>query len=364
MRYGLVVLVVFGTFALADEPRPNVGEKVARSGDEIVVCGQLYHTTARVVLWTDPGGYDAYRVDRRFAPLAQAGWSKEAVPGLNNPNRYGMRQRGLNPLEIERVRGGGWDLPLLQRVVDQFVIHYDVCGTSRRCFEVLHDLRGLSVHFMLDLDGTIYQTLDLKESAWHATIANGRSIGIEIANMGAYPLDQSETLSKWYRPDAGGKVQIVDPQTGRSPAVADSSIELRPCRDEPIVGTIQATALAAVRLDLPAICRPRSARCHALHDLSQDQVRLSPRRRGRRHRPEAPRRPAQPLPGHPGPLPRSDQQGRPRPGLPVAAVHRNDPGHHGEVSGQRLWATGKTARAGSDHVKAIARTSRVTLRLR
>jgi N-acetyl-anhydromuramyl-L-alanine amidase AmpD len=37
---------------------------------------------------------------------------------------------------------------------------------------------------MLDLDGTIYQTLDLKERASHATIANSRSIGIEIANMG------------------------------------------------------------------------------------------------------------------------------------------------------------------------------------
>ena len=39
---------------------------------------------------------------------------------------------------------------------------------------------------MLDLDGTIYQTLDLKEGAWHATKANGRSVGIEIANIGAY----------------------------------------------------------------------------------------------------------------------------------------------------------------------------------
>jgi len=39
-----------------------------------------------------------------------------------------------------------------------------------QCFKVLHDHRDLSVHFMLDLDGTIYQTLDLKERAWHATI--------------------------------------------------------------------------------------------------------------------------------------------------------------------------------------------------
>jgi N-acetyl-anhydromuramyl-L-alanine amidase AmpD len=242
MRYGPVALLVFGTFALADEPRPKVGEKLARAGDEIVVCGQLFHTTTRVILWTDPGGFDAYRVERRFAPLAESEW-REGLPGLNHPNRFGMRRRDLTPQELERVRGGGWDLPLLQREVDQFVIHYDVCGTSRRCFQVLHDLRGLSVHFMLDLDGTIYQTLDLKESAWHATIANGRSVGIEIANMGAYPLNETETLAKWYRPNSAGDIRIVDPETGRSPVVFDSAIELQPSRKEPIVGTVQGQEL-------------------------------------------------------------------------------------------------------------------------
>ena len=69
--------------------------------------------------------------------------------------------------------------------MDQFVIHFDVAGVSRNCFNTLQDHRDLSVHFMLDIDGTIYQTLDLKERAAHATIANGRSVGIEIANMGS-----------------------------------------------------------------------------------------------------------------------------------------------------------------------------------
>src|SRR5437016_14636830 len=47
---------------------------------------------------------------------------------------------------------------------------------------------------MLDLDGTIYQTLDLKERAWHATTSNSRSIGIEIANLGAFPPAQAQLL--------------------------------------------------------------------------------------------------------------------------------------------------------------------------
>ena len=110
---------------------------------------------------------------------------------LTSPNRYNLRKNGLTTNELERVRGGGWDLSTLQRVVDQFVIHFDVSGTSRQCFNVLHDPRDLSVHFMFDLDGTIYQTLDLKERAWHATSSNSRSVGIEIANIGAYPTNAS-----------------------------------------------------------------------------------------------------------------------------------------------------------------------------
>jgi N-acetyl-anhydromuramyl-L-alanine amidase AmpD len=122
----------------------------ARKGDEIVACGQRFHTGTRVVLWTDPNGFDAYRAGSHFNARAS---------------------------NIQ-------SLPQLRQVVDQFVIHYDACGSSRKCFEVLSQ-RKLSVHFMLDTDGTIYQTLDLKERAWHATISNSRSVGIEIANVGA-----------------------------------------------------------------------------------------------------------------------------------------------------------------------------------
>ncbi len=47
------------------------GAHASRKGDEIVVAGQFVHTGTRVVLWMDPGGYDAYRVERRFSPLEQ-----------------------------------------------------------------------------------------------------------------------------------------------------------------------------------------------------------------------------------------------------------------------------------------------------
>jgi N-acetyl-anhydromuramyl-L-alanine amidase AmpD len=154
-----------------------------------------------------------------------------------------MRLKGLTKEQIEQVRGGGWDLPLLQNVVDQFVIHFDACGTSRRCFQVLQDQRGLSVQFMLDLDGTIYQTLDVKEAAWHATIANNRSIGIEIANIGAYAEGSVNPLTRWYAPDPDGRIRIVDPQSGPVSNPINPAAGLRPIRNEKVVGTIQGERL-------------------------------------------------------------------------------------------------------------------------
>jgi hypothetical protein len=233
----------FGLLMPAQGQEPKVGEKLERRGDEIVVCGQLYHTTSPVVLWTDPGGYDAYRLERRFGPFDQAGTPPAAKKAQPRGNRFSLRRKGLSEAEVERVRGGGWDLPLLQRVVDQFVIHFDARGTSRRCFEVLHDVRGLSVHFLLDLDGTIYQTLDLKEGAWHATIANGRSIGVEIANIGAYPLGGHSPLETWYRSGAGGMVRIVVPDPPDRAGIRDRTADLRPARNQSIVGVIQGQTL-------------------------------------------------------------------------------------------------------------------------
>jgi hypothetical protein len=68
-----------------------------------------------------------------------------------------------------------------------------------------------SLHFLLDLDGTIYQTLDLKERAWHATTSNARSVGIEIANMGAYGEGEKDPFDEWYARDADGRTRIAIP---------------------------------------------------------------------------------------------------------------------------------------------------------
>lgn len=221
------------------------GAMAPRKGDEIMVAGRMVHTGTRVVLWSDPGGYDAYRVDRRFSPIDKSDWetSSKAVKDLTTPNRYNLRKAGLTDEEIERVRGGGWDLDTLGKVVDQFVLHYDVCGTSRQCFRVLHDLRGLSVHFMLDLDGTIYQTLDLKERAWHATSSNTRSVGVEIANMGAYGPKEKNPFNDWYAQDERGTRITIPERFGDGGLLAPNFVG-RPDRSEPIQGTIHSRDLS------------------------------------------------------------------------------------------------------------------------
>ena len=226
------------------------GTPLKRKGDEIVVAGQLFHTGTRVVTWMDPGGYDAYRVERRFSPFAESSWEKSqaAAKDLRTPNRYGMRTASLTPEEIERVRGGGWDLPTLQKVVDQFVLHYDECGLSQICFNVLQDHRDLSVHFMLDVDGTIYQTLDLKERAWQATIANDRSVGIEIANMGAYAPADTKTFDEWYRHDATGQTTLTAPARIAHPIIYTKNFVGHPARPDPVRGTVQGQVL--VQYDL------------------------------------------------------------------------------------------------------------------
>ncbi len=75
-------------------------------------------------------------------------------------------------------------LAVAQAVVKQFVVHLDGCASAGMCFDVLHNERGLSCHFVIDNDGTIYQTLDLLDCAYHACGLNETSIGVEICNRG------------------------------------------------------------------------------------------------------------------------------------------------------------------------------------
>jgi N-acetyl-anhydromuramyl-L-alanine amidase AmpD len=271
----LAIIALVG-FLVASCTTPKPGKISQRKGDEIVVAGQFIHTGTAVVLWMDPGGFDAYRVERRFSSMDHADWasSQMDVRDLHSPNRFDMRT-GLTAAQAELVRGGGWDLATLQSVVDQFVIHYDAAGTSRTCFKILHDARGLSVHFMLDLDGTIYQTLDLKERAWHATTSNSRSIGIEIANRGAFGPNEKEVFKDWYRKDASGTFITIPASAGTNTQRTVGFIG-RPARPDLVVGMIQGQTLRQYDLtpqQYQALIRLTAALCKTFPNLKCDYPR-------------------------------------------------------------------------------------------
>lgn len=201
-----------------------------RSGSAIYLSGYPVEIGTPVVTWRDPAGYDGYAERRHFS---EGVLPTKPASGCNLPERYGQR-RGLAP-ELGLVaaqRGLTRDLAALQ--IDQVVIHYDVAWTSQNCFKVLHDIRGLSCHFLLDVDGTLYQTLDLSDRARHAGGANDRSIGIEIAHPG--PLELTANLAARYGKDEQG---IRFDLGALAQGVRTPDFVVRPARREPISGEVQ-----------------------------------------------------------------------------------------------------------------------------
>ena len=91
-----------------------------------------------------------------------------------------------------------------KRKINSFVNHWDVCLNSKSCARVLNN-RGLSVHFLIDNDGTIYQLCDINHMCFHAgSKVNPTSIGVEISN--AYYLK----YQSWYVKNGFGERPLVE----------------------------------------------------------------------------------------------------------------------------------------------------------
>ncbi len=107
---------------------------------------------------------------------------------------------------LKSNKGTYWDYSgRSPRDVTMFVNHWDVCLSSKSCSDVLNR-RGISVHFCIDNDGTIYQLADMQHGCWHAgnhTI-NGNSVGVEISN--AYYLKYQD----WYAARFGPRPIVTD----------------------------------------------------------------------------------------------------------------------------------------------------------
>ncbi|MDB4967203.1 MAG: N-acetylmuramyl-L-alanine amidase, negative regulator of AmpC, AmpD, partial [Myxococcales bacterium] len=142
-------------------------------GSSIIVCGQRYDVGQRVITFEDDPSISAYTAHRTDKP-------SEVVPFAPAKGMAGISQRW----RPRRLTGGDRGLERLKQIVRQFVVHHDGCQDSRTCFHVLHNERGLSVHFLIDNDGTIFQTLDLLDCAFQAAGVNEISVGVELANRG------------------------------------------------------------------------------------------------------------------------------------------------------------------------------------
>jgi N-acetylmuramoyl-L-alanine amidase len=143
------------------------------AGSSIIICGQRFDIGHKVITWEDDNSINAYRLTRTDDPTKIFPFSP--AKGL------GQQAARLRP---RRLMGGDRSLERLRGVISQFVVHHDGCFDSRTCFHVLHNERGLSVHFLIDWDGTIFQTLDLVDCAFQAAGVNEIAVGVELASRG------------------------------------------------------------------------------------------------------------------------------------------------------------------------------------
>jgi N-acetyl-anhydromuramyl-L-alanine amidase AmpD len=146
---------------------------------KIYIAGVAFEVEANVVPWFEGARWDA-RQNRCIMPSHPCEGGTLPFSDKMTSNR--VNRTALRPLL--RAEGDRPTLKGAQAVIKQFVLHHDGCPSAAVCWNVLHNERGLSCHFLLDNDGTIFQTLDLAYMAFHAAGFNAGSIGIEISNRG------------------------------------------------------------------------------------------------------------------------------------------------------------------------------------
>lgn len=159
---------------------------IAGSG-RIVVCGMGLAIDHRVVSYIDDPTLSAYYPACYHGPKMGPPLGPHPFSPAKGMGQVTFRFRPRRTMG--GLKEGPAALSRLQQLIRQFVVHHDGCNSSRECFHVLHDERGLSVHFLIDNDGTIYQTLDLADCAFQATGVNEFSIGVELCNRGDVALD-------------------------------------------------------------------------------------------------------------------------------------------------------------------------------
>ncbi|HKA86130.1 MAG TPA: N-acetylmuramoyl-L-alanine amidase [Haliangiales bacterium] len=151
-----------------------------KGSGEIIVGGQRYKCDFNVVNFADTPYWDASK--QTCIPMVPGGPVQCGAGGMPFAPAKGITKPVRS--RPRRLEARDRTAKVAQSYLRQFVIHLDGCINADSCWDVLQNERGLSCHFILDNDGTLYQTLDLIDCAYHAAGLNETSIGIEICNRG------------------------------------------------------------------------------------------------------------------------------------------------------------------------------------
>jgi N-acetylmuramoyl-L-alanine amidase-like protein len=149
----------------------------ARPSSELIIADQRFKMPFPLVNFTEAPGFNAtVRGCTVHGACGENGAPRQPAKGMERtldrfrPRRYGEAKN----------RSVAW----AQANIRQFVVHLDGLFQAWQCFDVLHNERGLSCHFILDNDGVWYQTLDLIDCGYHASGMNETSIGVEMCSRG------------------------------------------------------------------------------------------------------------------------------------------------------------------------------------
>lgn len=183
---------------------------------QVIIGGQAFATEAPIVNFRDWLNGNPWDGTRNTLVVTKTDPNPFAQPGAkvgpdggwlpykpDSPRSFTARCQPRPALRQDKWKGG-WHAPYdaAKKVIRQFMIHHDGCTTADMTYSVIQNERGLSCHFLVDNDGTVFQTLDLALEGWHGSELCPESIGVELCNRGdaaRFPTDYARARGKEVR---------------------------------------------------------------------------------------------------------------------------------------------------------------------
>ncbi|MBP48281.1 MAG: hypothetical protein CMH53_10125, partial [Myxococcales bacterium] len=130
------------------------------------------------------GGHIIVSGERVFIPDVKIVNFKDGGQSFENMRDDETGRELTRPRKVKTDKGivRSRDAAIVREGVDMVLLHSDICNDSAQCYRVLLS-RGLSSHFGIDWDGTIYQWSDTASMTAHGGAWNNRSIGVDLNCM-------------------------------------------------------------------------------------------------------------------------------------------------------------------------------------